>query len=148
MQNQTNKSIESDAKQLAAFTSFNFSQLFVSPLVGRYAANIEHQVPLSSISVFRMASVSKQFTRFAVLLAEKGEINLDDDIRKYLTDLKDYDVIKSLPLEHQPDTQQDYSNFAYFLLSELVAKVSGMSMREYTTKYIFEPLGIRECTTT
>ncbi|NMR26888.1 beta-lactamase family protein [Pseudoalteromonas sp. NEC-BIFX-2020_015] len=160
-------------------------------------ANIEHQVPLSSISVFRMASVSKQFTGLAVLLlAEKGEINLDDDIRKYLTDLKDYgvkvtinsmlghvsgmadydtlqsllpkpllstaggpfrlgdedyltreeyyDVIKSLPLEHQPDTQQAYSNFAYFLLSELVAKVSGMSMREYTTKYIFEPLGMHD----
>ncbi|CAM4188105.1 serine hydrolase domain-containing protein [Pseudoalteromonas byunsanensis] len=158
-------------------------------------ANIEHQVPLSSISVFRMASVSKQFTGFAVLLlAEKGKINLDDGIRKHLTDLKDYgvkvtinsmlghvsgmadydtlksllpkpllsaaggpfrlgdedyltkeeyyDVIKSLPLEHQPDTQQAYSNFAYFLLSELVAKVSGMSMREYTTKHIFEPLGM------
>jgi CubicO group peptidase (beta-lactamase class C family) len=142
-----------------------------------------------------MASVSKQFTGFAVLLlAEKGEINLDDDIRKHLTELKDYgvkvtinsmlghvsgmadydtlksllpkpllstaggpfrfgdedyltkeeyyDVIKSLPLEHQPDTQQAYSNFAYFLLSELVANVSGMSMREYTTKYIFEPLGM------
>lgn len=159
-------------------------------------ANIEHQIPLSSKSVFRMASVSKQFTGFAVLLlADQGKIDLDDDIRQHLPDLNEYgvkvtinsmlghfsgmadydtlnkllpkpllsiaggpfrlgdedyltneeyyDVIRSLPLEYQPDTKQAYSNFAYYLLSELVARVSGMSMRAFTTKYMFEPLGMK-----
>lgn len=40
-------------------------------------ANLEHQIPLTSQSVFRMASVSKQFTAFAVLLlADDGAITL------------------------------------------------------------------------
>ena len=64
-------------------------------------------------------------------------------IINHLTKEEYYDIIKSLPLEHQPNTQQAYSNFAYFLLSELVARVSGMSMREFTTKYMFEPLGMK-----
>ncbi len=52
------------------------------------AANLEHDVPLSSSSVFRMASVSKQFAAFAVLLAEQqGRLALDDDIRKFIPEL-------------------------------------------------------------
>ena len=54
-------------------------------------ANLEHQIPLNSQSVFRMASVSKQFTAFAVLLlADDGAIKLTDDIRLHLPELKDY----------------------------------------------------------
>jgi len=54
-------------------------------------ANVEHSVELNSTTKFRMASVSKQFTAFAVLLlADDGKINLNDDIRKYLPDLHDY----------------------------------------------------------
>jgi len=54
-------------------------------------ANLELGVPLSADSVFRIASVSKQFTATAVLLmADDGLIDLDDDIRTYLPDLIDY----------------------------------------------------------
>lgn len=54
-------------------------------------ASVEHAVELDSKTKFRMASVSKQFTAFAVLLlADDGKINLNDDIRKYLPDLYDY----------------------------------------------------------
>ncbi len=54
-------------------------------------ANLEYQIPLNDKSVFRMASVSKQFTAFAVLLlADDGAIKLDDDIRQHLPELKDF----------------------------------------------------------
>lgn len=54
-------------------------------------ANVEHGVPVTSSTRFRMASVSKQFTAMAVLLlADDGLINLDDDIRKYIPDLYAY----------------------------------------------------------
>ena len=54
-------------------------------------ASVEHSVELNSKTKFRMASVSKQFTAFAVLLlADDGKINLNDDIRKYLPDLHNY----------------------------------------------------------
>jgi CubicO group peptidase (beta-lactamase class C family) len=55
-------------------------------------ANMELGVPLDGNQVHRMASVSKQFTAMAVLLlAEEGKIDLNADIRSYLTDLNEYD---------------------------------------------------------
>jgi CubicO group peptidase (beta-lactamase class C family) len=57
-------------------------------------ANLELDVPLNGNQVHRMASVSKQFTAMAVLLlAEEEKIDLDADIRTYLTDLKEYNEV-------------------------------------------------------
>ena len=154
-------------------------------------ANIEHQIPLSSQSVFRMASVSKQFTAFAVLLlADDGAIALTDDIRQHLPELKEYgkkisinsilghfsglgdfedllnklrdsslsgffigseqfvsnaeyySVIKDFPLVHEPDTTMEYSNHGYIILAKLVEQISGLTIREFTNKRIFAPLGM------
>lgn len=155
-------------------------------------ANLEHQIPLNSQSVFRMASVSKQFTAFAVLLlADDGAIKLTDDIRQHLPELKDYgrkisinsilghfsglgdfddhlstlresalsgfiigseqfvsnaeyySVIKDFPLVHEPDTTMEYSNHGYIILAQLVERVSGMTIREFTDKRIFKPLDMK-----
>jgi len=60
-------------------------------------ANLELGVELDGNQVHRMASVSKQFTAMAVLLlAEEGKIDLDNDIRSYLKDLKKYDAIVTI----------------------------------------------------
>ena len=54
-------------------------------------ANLEYGVPLTPQSVFRMGSVSKQFTAMAIaLLAERGDLDLDADVHDYLPDLTDY----------------------------------------------------------
>lgn len=54
-------------------------------------ANVEYRIPVSKDSIFHIASVSKQFTTFAVcLLEESGKLNWDDDVRKYLPELPDY----------------------------------------------------------
>ena len=54
-------------------------------------ADLEHEVPLSVDSPFYMASVSKQFTAMSVLLlAEDGEIQLGDSIRKTIPELPEY----------------------------------------------------------
>jgi CubicO group peptidase (beta-lactamase class C family) len=60
-------------------------------------ANLELDVALDADSVFRIASVSKQFTATAVLLmADDGLIDLDEDIRTYLPDLIDYGTAVSV----------------------------------------------------
>ncbi|MCX6257228.1 MAG: serine hydrolase [Bacteroidia bacterium] len=51
-------------------------------------SDLKEKVPLTDSSVFQLASVSKQFTAVAVIiLKEKGELNYDDDITKYLPDV-------------------------------------------------------------
>jgi CubicO group peptidase (beta-lactamase class C family) len=53
--------------------------------------SLEYDVAIAPDSVFHAASVSKQFTAFAIgLLAQDGKLSLDDDIRKYLPEVSDY----------------------------------------------------------
>lgn len=63
-------------------------------------ANLEYGIPITPTTIFHMASVSKQFTAFSiVLLARQGRLRLDDDIHKYLPwfpDLKEKITIRHL----------------------------------------------------
>ncbi|HUH12482.1 MAG TPA: serine hydrolase [Longimicrobiales bacterium] len=54
-------------------------------------ASLEHRVPITSSTVFDVASVSKQFTGLAVaMLVEQGRVDLDDDIRSWIPELPDF----------------------------------------------------------
>jgi CubicO group peptidase (beta-lactamase class C family) len=54
-------------------------------------ADLEHDVPITPRTVFHVASVSKQFTAFGiVLLSEWGRLSLDDDIRTHLKQVPDF----------------------------------------------------------
>jgi CubicO group peptidase (beta-lactamase class C family) len=60
------------------------------PLVRRgYGfADLEHRVPASPQTDYRLASVSKQFTATAILLlAQDGKLSLDDRARRWLPSL-------------------------------------------------------------
>jgi len=52
-------------------------------------ANLTHDIPMTANTGMSIASVSKQFTGMAVMLmVNEGKMDLDADIRTYLTDLK------------------------------------------------------------
>jgi CubicO group peptidase (beta-lactamase class C family) len=52
-------------------------------------ANLEHQVPVTTHSIFQSGSISKQFTAAAImLLKEQGKLGLDDKIADYLPPTK------------------------------------------------------------
>src|SRR2546426_4330335 len=56
-------------------------------------ADLEHEVRITPASPFYVGSLSKQFTAMIIaLLAEQGTLGLDDDIRKYLSELPAYDT--------------------------------------------------------
>ena len=58
---------------------------------GYGSAHLEYPIPITPETVFHVASVSKQFTCFAViLLAQEGKLLLDDDIHKHLSELPDF----------------------------------------------------------
>ncbi|MFA3791446.1 serine hydrolase domain-containing protein [Aliiglaciecola sp. SL4] len=60
----------------------------------------------------------------------------------YLTIHEFFDVVRTVPLALEPETEFRYSNLAYFLLSMLVEKVTGQSLRQYSHERIFVPLGM------
>lgn len=50
-------------------------------------ANLELDVPMTPDMVFRIGSITKQFTAVAILqLMEQGKLNLDDEITKFIPD--------------------------------------------------------------
>ena len=54
-------------------------------------ANLEHGIPITTESVFRIGSVSKQFTAAVVAIAAMdGHLALDDPLRKWIPGLPDY----------------------------------------------------------
>ncbi|MCJ7581828.1 MAG: beta-lactamase family protein, partial [Candidatus Aminicenantes bacterium] len=147
-------------------------------------ANLEYGIPLSSQSVFRIGSTSKQFTAMCiVLLEEEGKLSVDDTLKKYFPEMPDYaetitirhllhhtsgvrdyltlmslqgargddfytdpevvDLItRQKELNFAPGDEFLYSNSGYFLLAEIVKRVTGDSMRVYAEEKIFKPLGM------
>jgi CubicO group peptidase (beta-lactamase class C family) len=148
-------------------------------------ADVEHDAAITPTTPFHVASVSKQFTAAAVLLlAERGKLSLDDDVRKYIPELPDFGVTMRIHhllhhtsglrdqwdllqlagwryslnlitdadamslitrqknLNFPPGSKYLYSNTGFTLLGQIVKRVSGLSLREFTTKDIFEPLGM------
>ena len=62
-------------------------------------ANLEYDIPVDPSTVFHIASVSKQFTAYSVLLLEAdGKLSIDDDIRKYIPEVPDFG--KTITLKH------------------------------------------------
>jgi CubicO group peptidase (beta-lactamase class C family) len=73
-------------------------------------ASLEHDVPITPTSAFYAASVSKQFTAFAVaMLAQQGKLSLDDNIRKWIPEVPDFGkTITVRNLIHHTSGLRDY----------------------------------------
>ncbi len=68
-------------------------------LSGFGCANLHFSSPITAKTVFHVASLSKQFTAFAIaLLVRENSLRLDDDIRTYLHYVPDFG--KSITIRH------------------------------------------------
>ncbi len=147
-------------------------------------ANVEQGTPITPDTIFRIGSTSKQFTAICIaMLALRGELDLDADIRTWLPELSDElpvvplrDLVhhtSGLPdyiglhmtdglgegnhltpehtlerlsrvteLEFPVGTNWSYSNTNYFLMGEIVRRVSGQTLREFADEHIFAPVGM------
>ncbi|QHW35520.1 beta-lactamase family protein (plasmid) [Paenibacillus rhizovicinus] len=58
---------------------------------GYGSASLEYEHPITPSTIFHVASISKQFTAFAIaMLAVEGKLSLEDDIRRYVSGLPDF----------------------------------------------------------
>ncbi len=63
------------------------------------AANLEHNIPISTSTIFHAGNWNRQFTAFAIILLEdQGKLSLQDDIRKYIPEIPDFG--KKITLHH------------------------------------------------
>ncbi|HEY8999856.1 MAG TPA: serine hydrolase domain-containing protein [Mucilaginibacter sp.] len=95
-QSQIEKSVDSVFKNYDTKTGPGVAVLIVKDQQvifkkGYGIANLEYDEPITPTSVFDIASVSKQFTGYAIsTLIQQGKIFEDDDIHKYLPDVPQY----------------------------------------------------------
>jgi CubicO group peptidase (beta-lactamase class C family) len=149
-------------------------------------ANLDYDIPNSPEMVYYVGSDSKQFTAASIaLLSLQGKLSLDDPVRKYIPELRDYGapltirhlihhssgirdiyglmslrgdrmedvfpdsaalalITRQIDLAFTPGAEYSYSNSGYFLLGQIVKRVSGKSLREFADEQIFRPLGMTQ----
>lgn len=72
-------------------------------------ANEATQQPLNELSIFELASCSKQFTAMAILmLHEKGKLQLDDPMARFIPELAFYQGVTIRHLLHHTSGLPDY----------------------------------------
>ena len=107
-------------------------------------ANTEYDIPNSPATIFHVASVSKQFTAFAItVLAEEGVISLDDDIRKYLPELHDFGhKITIKQLAHHTSGLRDQWNLlalAGWRLDDVITRKQVLRLISHQDELNFDP---------
>jgi CubicO group peptidase (beta-lactamase class C family) len=112
---------------------------------GYGCANLEHGTPITPSSVFHIASISKQFTAMSVLLlAQKGKLSLDEDIRKHLAEVPDFGrVITIRHLVHHTSglrNRQDLLAMAGWRLEgDLISKEHMLDLISHQKELNFNP---------
>ncbi len=97
-------------------------------------ANLEYDIANQPQTIFHIASVSKQFTTFAIaMLADQGKLSLDDDIRKYLPEVPDFgQPITIRHLAHHTSGMRDQWN----LLSMAGWRFDDVITKEHVLKLV------------
>lgn len=107
-------------------------------------ANLELGVPLSLSSVFLLASVSKQFVVFLImLLAQGGRLSLDDNIRKHVPEVPDFGktiTIRHL-IHHTSGLREDLTchNLAGWRSGDIVSRDDFLRFVKNQKELNFEP---------
>ncbi|MEM9525537.1 MAG: serine hydrolase domain-containing protein, partial [Bacteroidota bacterium] len=151
---------------------------------GYGSANLEHRIPITSTTVFRIGSVSKQFTAACfLLLVQEGKVTLETKLTHFYPDfpaygkditmahllyhtsgLRDYDQLvqyspscdfdcfydedlfsllyRQQALNSPPGTQFQYTNSGYWLLGQIIEKISGQTLAEFAQNHLFAPLAM------
>lgn len=101
--------------------------------------------------VFRLASLSKPITAWAILVAvEEGTVNLDDPVagsslRHLLAHAGGYGFDGDAPIG-RPGRRRVYSNTGIEKAADAVAERAGLPFADYLREAVFEPLGMRSTT--
>jgi D-alanyl-D-alanine carboxypeptidase len=85
------------------------------------SANLEQHVPVANTSVFRVGSVTKQFTAVALLLlAEEGKVSLQDKLSKYYPNFPRADDITLDEMLHHTSGIFNYTSAPNFTVDGMI----------------------------
>ena len=111
---------------------------------GYGTANLEYDIPITTKTIFDIASVSKQFAAFAIAtLSHEGKLSLDDDIRIHLPDVPDFgNTITIRHLLHHTSGLRDWVQslvIAGDLMDDVISFKHILKMARHQKVLNFEP---------
>jgi len=133
-------------------TSKHFTAMCIALLIERKKLSARDDIRLyipelpdygPAIMIENMLHHTSGFRNYEVLMELAGR---DGDTIKvpFYTDQDAIDmIVRQKKLNFSPGERYSYSNTNYFLLAEVVGRVSGMKTSEFAKKYLFEPLGMQ-----
>lgn len=79
------------------------------------------------------------------LLTHQGGLIPDNDMADYADGpARSFERLAAAKPQHPPGTVFSYSDVGFIVLGEVVRRVSGNDLREFTAQHLFEPLRMRE----
>lgn len=141
-------------------------------------ANVEHKIPASQNTVYKIGSLSKQVVAAGIMtLMQSGKIKLTDTITTYFKDapaswhgitirhllnhtsglvrespafqpmLVQHDTVLikatyKMPLVFATGTKWQYCNLGYFILADIIRKVSGKPFTQFMQEEVFSKQGL------
>lgn len=103
-------------------------------------ANLEHDIPIDSSTIFRVGSTSKQFVATSIaLLSQQGKLDLDADIHTLLPGLPDYSSSYGTPVTiRQMVNHSSGIQDIYQIMSAVYGDVDGnFYPSEKTLEYLY-----------
>ena len=95
-------------------------------------ADLENRVPVTDRTVFRIGSVTKEFTAAAVLLlAERGRLSLDDKLAKYLPNFPRANEVTVRQLLNHTSGIRNYTSVPDFMATAAPREMSADAMIAY-----------------
>lgn len=110
-------------------------------------ANLEKKIPVDSLTIFPMASLTKIFTGVLIMqLVEEGKLSLEEPVNKYVSNINIGDSIKikhvlSHTSQGVPGSHFYYSD-RYGWLTNVIEKASGTDFGNLMQQKILTPLGL------
>jgi CubicO group peptidase (beta-lactamase class C family) len=106
-------------------------------------ANLEHQAPVTKGTVFKLASITKQFTAAAILLLEEeGKLKVSDKLSRYVPEHPQADKVTLYQLLVQTSGLPDYAEDPSGSKTKSVAKTPDEMLAwisKLTPDFLFEP---------
>ena len=129
------------SKQFTAMAILLLEQegkLSLDATVGQYldwAPHTTHAITVRQL-IFHTSGLRDMTDLLKVAGWHDGDVVTQQQVR--------YLVSRQRELNFTPGSRHEYTNSGYFLLAEIVAAVSGQSLREFAEQRIFKPLGMQD----
>ena len=96
------------------------------------------RTPVTPLTRFRLGALSKPMTAVAAaLLHDRGRLDLDAPVQRYVPELFAGDQLR-----FEPGTQHRYSIYGWVLVSAVVERAGGAPFTRFMERRVFEPLGM------